>query len=51
MFVRESREPGLLQAGGVFLDHGGPGVLCCRAQYDWRLVPRHLQENERGGTC
>lgn len=44
-WVRESRVPGLLQACGVFLDHGGPGILCRCAQYDWRLVPGHLQEN------
>lgn len=35
----------------MVLDPGGPGVLCRSAQYDRGLVPGHLQENKRGGTC
>lgn len=48
--VWQSRLPGLLQASCVFLDHGGTGLLCRRAESDRRLVPRHLEENQRGGT-
>lgn len=44
-WVRESRLSGLLQARGVVLDHGGPGVLCRCAQHDWGLVSGHLQED------
>ena len=46
----EPRVHGLLQAGGVVLDPGGPGLLRCGAQHDRRLVPGDLQEDQGGGT-